>query len=444
MSERRDGPARGQAGTAQSEAEVARIIAALPATLKAAKAARAPDAPVLVSLADVRPEGVKWLWPGRVALGKITLLAGDPGLGKSFVTLDMAARVSTGAAWPDGAEAGPPGGAVLLSAEDDVADTIRPRLDAAAADVARVVALQAVRAPDPETGGTRELPFTLSADLPALEEAVEKTPSCRLVVIDPISAYLGGGAHFDSHRNSDVRAVLAPLAALAARRGVAVVVVTHLRKGEGPAMYRAMGSLAFVAAARAAWAVARDRDDPAGRRRLFLPVKNNLSLEQTGLAFELRPAGDVAVVTWEAGAVEVSADEALGPPPRRAPGPKAERRDEAAEWLRAALAGGPRLVAELAEEAREAMGFSAPTLRRARKVLGVMAFRQMVPGAWFWRLPTGAQGAQVPPKHEHLEHLEHLGKNTGKTRVSDGQDCKVLKLAEPEHLGPDGNGEDFL
>jgi RecA-family ATPase len=160
----------------------------------------------------------------------------------------MAARVSTGAPWPDTPlELQPVGGVVLLSAEDDPADTIRPRLDAHGADVTRIVLLQSIDRPD----GTNRA-VDLAVDGPALEAAIDTVPNCRLVVVDPISAYLGG---VDSHSNSDVRGMLAQLAELAARRRVAVVAVTHLRKGDGPAMYRAMGSLAFVAAARAAWAI---------------------------------------------------------------------------------------------------------------------------------------------------------------------------------------------
>jgi len=139
--------------------------------------ARTGDGPVLVRLADVEPEEVRWLWPGRIALGKLMLLAGDPGLGKSFVTLDMAARVSSGAAWPDCPETyNPAGGVVLLSAEDDLADTVRPRLDAAGADVNRVVALQAVRSVEPDTGAERRDPFNLATDLPELERQLRLRP----------------------------------------------------------------------------------------------------------------------------------------------------------------------------------------------------------------------------------------------------------------------------
>jgi len=240
----------------------------------------------------VKPEPIRWLWPGRVPLGKLTLIVGDPGLGKSFLTLDLAARVSAGEPWPDapGAE-NTPGAVVLLSAEDDLADTIRPRLDAAGADVERVAALSI---------------SSLQRDLPDLEKAMHDAPGVRLVVIDPITAYLAGT---DSHKNADVRSLLAPLAELAARHRVAVVAVSHLNKHVGgSALYRAQGSLAFTAAARAVWLVAKDK-------------------------------ADVGRVAWEPDPVEANADEVLSIDPGAGHG--RTDRDDAADWLREALGDDP-------------------------------------------------------------------------------------------------------
>jgi len=264
---------------------------------------------VLVRLSDVQPESIRWLWPGRIAMGKLTLLCGDPGLGKSFVTLDLAARVSSGLPWPDlPLLPNDKGGVVLLNAEDDLADTIRPRLDAAEADVSRIASIQAVRRIIP-TGQTQETDFDLTEDLIALEAAITQTPDCRLVVIDPLTAYLG---KTDSHKNAEVRAVLARLFELASRHRVALLAVTHLNKASTlPAIYRAMGSLAFVAAARAVWAAVRDNDDETGRRRLFVPIKNNLGTDETGLAYSLEPAGSTARVIWEPDPVDMRADEAM-------------------------------------------------------------------------------------------------------------------------------------
>lgn len=357
-----------------------------------AHADEAPEAeesrPVLVCLADVEPEPLRWLWPGRIPLGKVALNFGDPGLGKTFVTLDMAARVSRGMAWPDApGKPSVPGGVVILTAEDDLSDTVRPRLDAAGADVRRIVALQGV---EYARGGRGY--FNLACDLPALEAAIRQTPDTRLVILDPVSAFLGGT---DSHKNAEIRGLLAPLADLAARYDVAVLTVTHMSKGiAGRALYRAMGSLGFIAAARAAWLTIADADDP--KRRLFLPAKMNLAEEPSGLAYRLVPVmldkiGPVGRVEWESGAVNLTADAALA---AAAADPEARAtRDQAAEWLRAALADGPKQTAELQEEAREA-GIAWATIRRAQAAVGIKPRRQGFgpDGAWYWTLPEGTHG----------------------------------------------------
>lgn len=371
--------------------------------------------PLLVNLADVHPTPVRWLWPGRVAIGKITFVAGDPGLGKSFISLDMIARVSTGAGWPDQpGQPTEPAGAVLLSAEDDLADTIRPRLDAAGADTTRIRALQAVKRVDPRTGAEFQDAFSLMSDLAALEQAIKETPDCRLVVVDPISAYLGKA---DSHKNAEVRAVLAPLAELASKYNVAIVAITHLRKGEGPAMYRSMGSLAFVAAARAVWAVAKDADDPTGQRRLFLPVKNNLARDLSGMAYMLTATASAdghPVVAWEAQPVQISADEALS----RAFGAGARNRDdeapdsaleEASNWLRDMLSQGPVAAKELRKAASDA-GHAWATVRRAKKAIGAEAKPDKFgPGSqWQWSMPN-ATGAQADPTGAHTQDVSASG-----------------------------------
>ncbi len=360
------------------------------------------SSPVVVCMADVRPEPVRWLWPSRIALGKLTVIAGDPGLGKSFLTLDMAARVTKGTAWPDApGVCTTPGGVVLLSAEDDPGDTIRPRLDAASADVTRIMLLKAVRENASDGGKART--FNLAEDLDALETAIASADGCRMVVVDPISAYLG---QTDSHRNSDVRALLAPLSVLAAQCGVAVVAVTHLRKGEGAAIYRAMGSLAFVAAARAVYAVGADPNDESGARRLVLPVKNNLGNDRSGLAYRLvADEGAMPHGVWESDPVTIQVDDILSALSKR-PGPTPDVRDGAAEWLRVELASGPRPSKELLK-AGAAEGHSKRTLQRAKETLGVIAKKTRFDGHWTWELPEGIHQARTPTAH--TDNLATLG-----------------------------------
>ena len=158
-------------------------------------------------LADVTPEPIKWLWHRRVALGKPNLVAGQPGGGKFQLTIAMAATVSTGSNWPDGASC-PQGSIIFISCEDGVGDTIVPRLMAAGADLNRVHVLDWVRKPAPDGQSFEQHLFNLSQDVQTLQALVEELGDVSLIVIDPISAYVGG---IDSHKASDVRGALAPL-----------------------------------------------------------------------------------------------------------------------------------------------------------------------------------------------------------------------------------------
>lgn len=340
--------------------------------------------PALVNLDDIEARAVDWLWPGRIPLGKLSMIVGDPGLGKTLVTCDMAARASIGRDWPDCDNPNGAVGVVMLNAEDDLADTVKPRLLAAGADCSRIVALQGRRIHT--ANGPRVAPMTL-ADLDILEAAIDRSPDCRLVVVDPITAFCG---KVDSHVNAEVRGLLAPLADLAARRGVAVVCVSHLRKGgDGPAIHKTMGSLAFVAAVRTAWAVAKDKNDVADKRRLLLLIKNNLAADGDGLAFALAPTdGAAPFVAWEGLPIRVNVDDALAPR-RSKPGPDPEEREAAKAWLRTALVDGPRPTRELIDEARQKDGISETTLNRAKKEIGVKSYKPENPGPWWWRLPEG-------------------------------------------------------
>lgn len=332
---------------------------------------------VLCRVCDIPAQKLRWLWPGRIPLGKLTLFAGDPGLGKSLVTLDMAARVTCGSEWPDGvASSGQPGSVIVLSAEDDAADTIRPRLEAAGADLSKVHILQAVRHAKPNGGISLEH-FSLETDLVALQDAVAALGDVSFIVLDPVSAYLGDT---DSHVNARVRGLLAPLAGLACGLGVAVVAVDHLSKSNRPALYRPNGSIAFVAAARAVWLFARNPDDPA--QRLMLPGKQNLGPDQAGLSYTVAEAKPgIAAVTW-GGTVSLSADAVLQP---EADGERSERL-EAMDWLREHLSAGPVSAKQIQTDAKRA-GFSWSTVRRGKDALGIIPSKNGFEGGWSWRLP---------------------------------------------------------
>ncbi len=341
--------------------------------------------PILRRMDTVQEESLRWLWPGRIPRGKLSLLSGAPGLGKSLVTIDIAARVTTGQGYPDGAGAGEPGGVVLLNAEDDAGDTIKPRLLAAGADCARVVLLEAIRRVDPGTSGELSGTFDLGRDLDALRKAIQGTPNCSVVVIDPISAYIG---KVDSHRNAELRGLLAPLAKLAADTGVSILAVTHLRKGSnnggaGSAIDAPIGSIATIAAARSAYQVTRDPEDR--ERRLFLPVKSNLAADAHGLSYRVRPPrpGQCAPsLDWDPEPVEISADEALSSGGRH----ESSEVDHCANWLRDHLAYG-HLPAKTVKEDAKAAGFSEATLRRARIALRAVSVKNGLDGGWSLGLP---------------------------------------------------------
>lgn len=343
--------------------------------------------PELVCMADVEPQAVPWLWSERIPLGRISLLVGRPGAGKSFLTVDLAAHVSKGAHWPDiGFDSAPLGDTLLICAEDDAGDTIRPRLNAVGADCRRVHLLKAVKIID-LNGKETSVAFDLS-NVELIRDALNLLPACRLVIIDPIGSYLGG--QVDSHRDNEVRGVLAPLAALAAERNVAVVLVCHTRKALASfADDMALGSRAFVGLARSVLHLTADENDRD--RKLLLPGKSNLSVSPPGLAFRI--VGEPARIEWEPEPLEgLHADDALFPSSDRKPprGPAPKTRDAAMDWLSALLKDGPLTVEEIKQQANAAE-LSWRTIKRANEALGIVARKRSFSGGWEWALPEGSQ-----------------------------------------------------
>jgi hypothetical protein len=352
-------------------------------------------------VSEIQAKPIRWLWQGRIARGKVSMLAGNPGLGKSQVTVSMAAVVSTGGTWPVDLTPCERGHVIFLSAEDDPADTIRPRLEAAGADLSRVFILDAVVESYLSDGGKVVRAFNLAKDMARLGEMLAEIGNVALIVIDPITAYLGEA---DSHKNAEIRALLSPLSDLASRHGTAVVCVSHLNKsGGGEALMRVTGSMAFVAAARAAFIVAKDQENEA--RRLFLPLKNNIGNDQTGLAFAVQSAQvksaagliETSRVMWEAEAVTVTADEAMiqqGDPEERS------AVEDARQFLTGLLTDGSISSKQIRADA-EGAGYSWRTIQRAQKALGIEAVKEGMKGQWVWRLagPSGREDRQEPPKN---------------------------------------------
>ena len=362
--------------------------------------------PALVSrcAAEIAPEKIEWLWLGRLARGKHTCIAGEPGTGKSQLSISIVAAVTTGGKWPCGEGRAPLANAIILSAEDGAADTIVPRLLAAGADLNRVHVVSAVRNADDSRRA-----LNLQTDLAPLEKKIAEVRNVALVVVDPVSSYLG---KTDSHKNSEVRGVLEPLSEMAERTRVAILSVTHFSKAGAnnttKALDRFIGSIAFTGAPRAAFAVIEDAEHE--ERRLFLHAKNNLTRAPQGLAFRLEQCliegGIIASrVVWDAEPVRITANEALAADAEGAKGGTAKA--EATEFLENLLANGPIPVSEIKDQA-DGAGLKWATVRRAQKALGIKPSKTAMEGGWAWQLPPKVLN---PVEDAHVSNLSTFGQS---------------------------------
>jgi RecA-family ATPase len=333
-----------------------------------------------VNQTHARP--VDWLWPCRLALGKLALLDGDPGLGKTFVALDLCARLSTGRQWPDGSASTGPAAAIYLGAEDDLDDTIRPRLEALGADLGRVLTYA------PQDLSARG-PLRLSIAVKALDRVLAQT-TARLVVLDPIMAFLD--EHVRMNSDQSVRRALLPLAQLAARHQCAVLMNRHLNKAPGQkALYRGGGSIGFIAACRSAWLVAADPGTPGPC--VLAQLKNNVAAPQPSLAYQVhQPEGAPATLTWLGPSAWTANELLLGRLPQTMS--RDQPRDLAADFLLDLLADGPRTSRHV-WAAAQAQGITRRTLQRAKQQLEVRSVRFWAEGqrVSFWLL----KGQSLPP-----------------------------------------------
>ncbi|HEX2041540.1 MAG TPA: AAA family ATPase [Acidimicrobiales bacterium] len=335
---------------------------------------------------EVQPRALRWLWPGRIAAGKITIFEGDPGLGKSLVAEDLAARLTRGASLPGCEDEEPPRRVLIASAEDTVDDVILPRLVAAGVD-RRLVAFHRL-ARDPDTG--KVVPLTIPRDLDRLAATVVDN-DIPFVVLDPLVAFLG--EEIRSHVDASVRHAMGPLSVMAEETGAAVAGLRHLNKStsEDNPIYRGGGSIAFSAAARSVLLFARHRDDPS--LHVVAQVKTNLSppgaASSLGYRIEASPSpyGDQPTVCWLAEPLGISAAELL----RRGGRDEAPKRSEAEDFLLEVLADGAVAVEEIRELAQSA-GLSWRTVERAKGSAQVSVERRRDGSGktlgWSWRLPV--------------------------------------------------------
>jgi hypothetical protein len=325
----------------------------------------------LVPLSRIRQEPLRWLWPGRIPLGAVSVVDGDPGQSKTTLTLDLAARVTTGRAMPlcEGTTA--PAGAVLIQAEDSLGSTVKPALRAAGAAIRRIRVFN--------RRDFLEQPLLLPDDWQIISAAAKEVRA-KLVVIDPLDEFVKGSPN----SAQAVRRALGPLAGLAERAGLAVVVLRHLTKNSsGNALYRGLGSIATVALARSALRVASDpdSDDPYGH--VLIQTKTNLSAAPS-LRYRTVKQGGNILIEW-LGESACTAKDLVA----------AEHDDhsalrEATEVLLAILEKGPVSAKDVVRLAREA-GVSKRTLDRAKRALRVRSIRS---GSgwyshWEWALPEG-------------------------------------------------------
>lgn len=319
---------------------------------------------------EIKPEPVNWLWEGVIAKGALMLLAGDPGLGKSQVTLSIAAAISIGGNWPASTSRAEKANVVILSTEDSPKNTIIPRLIACGADLERTLIVESIQ----DDRGDR--PFVLQDDVPKLRQKIEAIGSVSLVIIDPVTNYMGKG---DANSTTDVRGVLGQLSDLARECDIAVVLVSHLNKDAGKkATNRVTGSGAWVAAARTAYAIERDGED--GEIRKMAPIKNNLAKDTVGFRYRVESCKveggiETSRVVWNDTSEVLTADQAFND---RQSGPA---RSEAKEFLREMLASGPCVPKEVKALA-ESEGIHDSTLKRAKRELKVQLNKQRM-----WCLP---------------------------------------------------------
>jgi len=382
--------------------------------------------PVGVLASEIKPEPVRWLWTNRIPLSKVTVLDGDPGLGKSLLGLEIAARVSRGEPLP-GDEAGLSGGAVILSAEDGLADTIRPRLEAAGADLNRVVIVRYA----PEKEGERTV-SQVPRDIPRVEEAIARV-GAKVVVIDVLLAYLGSDT--DSYRDQDIRLALAPLASSATRSQAAVLVIRHLNKtGGGNPLYRGGGSIGVIGAARAAMLVAADPEN--SDVRLLAMTKSNLGRPAPTLAYRIEDRAGVPRVAWQ-GESQHTAASLLATVSGEDSGALADAKHFLLEELKA----GPVAASEVYRAAEQA-GIKTATLRRAKASLGVVTDKDGYGdrGRWFWSLKDA--------KDAHVQNMSTFGENHTTSEQPNEEESgtcpKVLKDAQggghERHMSTFGTG----
>lgn len=383
-------------------------------------AAEYPDGVILVNGADLKPEPIRWLWPNWLALGKLHILAGAPGQGKTTLALAMAATVTIGGRWPDGSQCA--GGNVLIwSGEDDPADTLLPRLLAAGAAPERCFFVSGTR-----VNGEVQ-PFDPARDMVALEAQANAIGGIKLLIVDPVVSAVTG----DSHKNTEVRRALQPLVDLCSRLGAAAIGISHFSKGgqgSDPAS-RVVGSVAFTAIARVVMVAAKTKSETGEDKRVLARGKSNIGPDDGGFEYHIEqseplPGIQASYVTWGS-SVAGTARELLAEPAEvdEEENEKRSARDEAEDFLIQVLKDGPSPVKHIELESRAA-GLSWSTVRRASDALHIK--KRKMSSVWYWMRPDlDDQVAQLAQLAQGIEDGQH-----GQTGEQVAGNSKLLKSAD--------------
>lgn len=341
---------------------------------------------------DIECTAINWLWPQRMVGDGLTIITGPVGISKSLISVDVAARVTSGGKWPDGTGHAPQGSVILFGAEDDAGKVVVPRLAAAGADLDRVHVCQGTVAGD----GDELAAVILERHIEQLRAALDEVADCRLIVFDPLPDYIAG----DENNSAEVRAALVPLARLAQERNVAVLAVLHQnKKNDLTTVQRIAGSGAFAQIARVVLSIGthpEDADKETGKRRIMLVSKNNYGQRDVGQAYEIetRSNGQPGLV-WQAGLVTMDADEIA----RRPTGGREhqDRRGEAVDALRDLLALGEQNAATITATLQDT-GLGRRQIDHAASVLNVIKTKR--PHGWCWRLPASEARDRTVPQPE--------------------------------------------
>ncbi|MEO4012271.1 AAA family ATPase [Pseudomonas rossensis] len=341
-----------------------------------------------VSAANIKPVAIRWLWPGWLAKGKLHILAGAGGTGKTTLLISLIATITTGGRWPDGEICQERGNVLIWSSEDDPADTLVPRLIAAGADVSRVHIIQGRLNAQGDSD-----PFDPANDIGLLRETARELGGVSLLMLDPVVGAVKG----DMHKANDVRRGLQGVVDFAEANLCAVVGISHFAKGgagSSPAD-RVIGSQAFSALARTVLVAAKQEDSDA---RVLARAKSNIGTDEGGVSYAIEPftIGDgieTTRVIW-GDTITGSARDILGDV-ESAGGDERSELDEACDFLRDLLARGPVPTKQIKADA-DGAGHAWATIRRAQKVVGAEARKQGMGSGWAWQL--GKEVAHEIPK----------------------------------------------